>query len=176
MDSWCVWSRFISICPLYLSFDTLARYLWLYIIVLKSFLVYISDIFSAITMLTTSNWSNEIFKQCANINGCVFIPFNTGKWLFVGCIIFSFLLVGLFPTIIQSLSHSHPQLAYESRKAKKIIASRDISYAFTNVMANNYYSLRRFQLLSDGQLPSISFIRFLRSFLFLWSYQQLHQN
>ena len=33
------------------------------------------------------------------------------------------------------------QLAYEAYKAKKIIASRDISYAFTNVMANNYYSL-----------------------------------
>jgi len=63
-----------------------------YIIVLKSFLVYISDIFSAITMLTTKNWSNEIFKQCQTISGCVFIPFNTGKWLFVGCIIFSFLL------------------------------------------------------------------------------------
>ena len=44
------------------------------------------------------------------------------------------------------------QLAYESRKAKRIIASRDISYAFTNVMANNYYSLRRFKLLSDIQL------------------------
>ncbi|KAF8165455.1 hypothetical protein B0H34DRAFT_762657 [Crassisporium funariophilum] len=103
------------------------KYLWVYIIVLKSFLVYISDIFSAITMLTTKNWSNEIFKQCQTIEGCIFIPFNTGKWLFVGCIIFSFLL-----------------LAYESRKAKKIIASRDISYAFTNVMANNYYSLRSY--------------------------------
>ncbi|KAF8812333.1 hypothetical protein BYT27DRAFT_7239845 [Phlegmacium glaucopus] len=103
------------------------KYLWLYIIVLKSFLVYISDIFSAITMLTTINWSNEIVKQCQHIEGCVFIPFNTAKWLFVGCIIFSFLL-----------------LAYESRKAKKIIASRDISYAFTNVMANNYYSLRSY--------------------------------
>jgi hypothetical protein len=34
------------------------------------------------------------------------------------------------------------KLAYEGRKAKRIIASRDISYAFTNVMANNYYSLR----------------------------------
>lgn len=36
------------------------------------------------------------------------------------------------------------QLAYEARKARKIIASRDISYAFTNVMANNYYSLSMF--------------------------------
>jgi hypothetical protein len=103
------------------------KYLWVYIIVLKSFMVYVSDIFSAITMLTTKNWSNEIFKNCDHIDGCVAIPFNTGKWLFVGCIIFSFLLV-----------------AYESRKAKKIIASRDISYAFTNIMANNYYSLRSY--------------------------------
>jgi len=109
------------------GFMTRLKYLWLYLIVFKSFLVYVSDIFSAITMLTTTNWSNEIFTQCRNTNGCVFIPFNTGKWLFVGCIIFSFLL-----------------LAYESRKAKRIIASRDISYAFTNVMANNYYSLRSY--------------------------------
>ncbi|PPQ77382.1 hypothetical protein CVT25_010964 [Psilocybe cyanescens] len=103
------------------------KYLWLYVIVLKSFLVYMSDIFSAITMLTTTNWSNQIFLKCPDIKGCFFIPFNTGKWLFVSCIIVSFLL-----------------LAYESRKAKKIIASRDISYAFTNIMANNYYSLRSY--------------------------------
>ncbi|KAK7049617.1 Potassium transporter [Paramarasmius palmivorus] len=107
------------------------KYLWLYIIVLKSFLVYVSDIFTAITMLSTDSWSNQIFNQCADLKekdtDCVAIPFETGKWLFVGCIIFSFLL-----------------LAYESRKARKIIVSRDISYAFTNVMANNYYSLRSY--------------------------------
>ncbi|KAJ3892904.1 hypothetical protein GG344DRAFT_44367 [Lentinula edodes] len=102
------------------------KYLWIYIIVLKSFLVYVSDIFTAITMLTTTSWSNEIFNNCQQF-GCVSIPYNTGKWLFVGCIIFSFLL-----------------LAYETRKSKKIIASRDISYAFTNVMAQHYYSLRSY--------------------------------
>ena len=156
---------------------TLARYLWLYIIVFKSFLVYVSDIFSAITMLTTQNWSNEVLEQCQNTNGCVFIPFNTGKWLFVGCIIFSFLLASIFwSIIIIALLNLTTQLAYESRKAKIIIASRDISYAFTNVMANNYYSLRGFKLLPNTQPLLISFIRFLRSFLFLWSYQQLHQN
>ncbi|KAG5648696.1 hypothetical protein DXG03_000042 [Asterophora parasitica] len=97
-------------------------------------MVYILDIFSAVTMLSTDAWSNEIFNQCSpttdeeqKIKGCIFIPFQTGRWLFVGCIIFSFLL-----------------LAYESRKAKKIVASRDISYAFTNVMANHYYSLRSY--------------------------------
>ncbi|KAH7916346.1 hypothetical protein BJ138DRAFT_1140135 [Hygrophoropsis aurantiaca] len=103
------------------------KYLWLYIIILKSFLVYISDIFSATTMLTTSTWSNQIFNDCQHQDGCFYIPFNIGKWLFVGCIIFGFLL-----------------LAYEARKSKKIIASRDISYAFTNVMANHYYSLRSY--------------------------------
>jgi Fungal potassium channel len=133
-------------------FYTLVRYLWLYIVVFKSFLVYVSDIFSAITMLTTSNWSNEIFQKCQSTNGCVFIPFNTGKWLFVGCIIFSFLLASIPSILIVVFLNVTTQLAYESRKAKIIIASRDISYAFTNVMANNYYSLRRFKLLPDAQL------------------------
>jgi len=109
------------------GFTMRMKYLWLYIIVLKSFLVYILDIFTAVTMLSTQAWSNEIFNQCQDVDGCIFIPFLTGRWLFVGCIIFSFLL-----------------LAYEARKSKKIIASRDISYAFTNVMANHYYSLRSY--------------------------------
>lgn len=105
------------------------KYLWLYVLILKSFLVYVFDIFTAITMLSTDKWQNQIFDSCQEDtdNGCVFIPFSIGKWLFVGCIIFSFLL-----------------LAYEARKSRKIIASRDISYAFTNIMANNYYSLRSY--------------------------------
>jgi hypothetical protein len=98
-----------------------------YILVIKSFLVYISDIYTATTMLTSNGWSNKIFSSCQEKNGCVAIPFDVAKWLFVGCIIFSFLL-----------------LAYEARKSKKIIASRDISFAFTNIMASNYYSLRSY--------------------------------
>jgi hypothetical protein len=87
-----------SISPLTYLLTFFQRYLWLYLIVLKSFLVYISDIFSAVTMLTTKTWSNEIFNKCAvkKISGCIAIPFETGKWLFVGCIIFSFLLVSAF--------------------------------------------------------------------------------
>ncbi|KAL0582030.1 Potassium transporter [Marasmius crinis-equi] len=115
------------------------KYLFLYLIVLKSFMVYMSDIFTAITMISSESWSNEIFQKCSKQNGtatatsddnsadCIAIPFEIGKWLFVGCIIFSFLLLG-----------------YESWKARRIIHSRDISYAFTNVLANNYYSLRSY--------------------------------
>lgn len=103
--------------------------MWLYILVIKSFLVYVSDIFTAVTMLSSQTWSNAIYASCSPTehDGCVVIQFNIAKWLFVGCIFFSFLL-----------------LAYETRKSKKIIASRDISYAFTNIMANNYYSLRSY--------------------------------
>ncbi|KAH9940589.1 hypothetical protein B0H21DRAFT_754650 [Amylocystis lapponica] len=105
------------------------KYLFLYITVLIAFLVYVSDIFTAVTMLTTTSWSNSIYNSCPpdQSKSCVYIPFSIAKWLFFGCIVFSFLL-----------------LAYEARKAKKIIASRDISYAFTNVMAHNYYSLRSY--------------------------------
>ncbi|KAF7332138.1 Alpha-1,3-glucosyltransferase [Mycena kentingensis (nom. inval.)] len=111
------------------GFKMRAKYFFLFLVFFKSFAVYMSDIFTAVTMLSTDNWSNQIFSECTaqTKNGCVPIPFETGKWLFVGCIIFSFLL-----------------LAYESRKAKLIVASHDISYAFTNVLANNYYSLRSY--------------------------------
>ncbi len=71
------------------------RYLWLYVGVLISLLVHVSDIFTAVTMLTTTSWSNAIFKACPQneTNGCVYIPFSIGRWLFFGCVIFSFLLV-----------------------------------------------------------------------------------
>jgi len=57
-------------------------------------------------------------------------------FIFVGAVV----LLGMI--VICSPNWTSPQLAYESRKAKKIIASRDISFAFTNMLANNYYSLR----------------------------------
>ena len=105
-------------------------------------------------MLTTTNWSFEIFKQCQDIRGCVYIPFKIGQWLFVSCILVGFLLVSDL-IHVSSKVPDRLQLAYESRKARKIILSRDISYAFTNVVANNYYSLRRFIHLCHSTPPNI---------------------
>ena len=45
------------------------------------------------------------------------------------------------------------QLAYETWKAKKVIESRDISYAFTNLLANDYYSFSK-PTLQTAQVPS----------------------
>jgi hypothetical protein len=107
------------------SFATRIKYLWLYLVVLKDFLVYVSDIFTAVTMLVAGGGlSTEIIDRCGK-DGCIAVPFKVTRPLFISCIGFSFLL-----------------LAYESRKTQRIIKSQDISYAFTNVMAHNYYSLR----------------------------------
>ncbi len=139
---------------------------------LISFLVYVSDIFTAVTMLTTDSWSNSIFNSCPHddkqpvdpnvaqaetSSKCVYIPFSIGRWLFFGCVIFSFLL-----------------LAYEAYKAKKIIQSRDISYAFTNVMANKYYSLRKSLILSWPTAHWIVYSRIIRPLLLLQPYLCLH--
>lgn len=80
----------------------------------------------------------------------VTIKFEVAKWIFVGCIIASFVLVSIdleLPFYLTPGSNpSHlllpVQLAYESYKARLIIRSRDIAFAYTNVMANDYYSVR----------------------------------
>jgi len=53
------------------------------------------------------------------------VQFNAARWVFVGCIFFSFLLY-----------------AYEFYKARKVVLSRDVSYSYTNIMANDYYSIK----------------------------------
>jgi Fungal potassium channel len=97
---------------------------WLYVLIFKSFAVYASDIYTAIALLASNEWAASFLQSS---NNTIKVPFTIGKWIFTGCIIFSFLL-----------------LAYEARKARRIIRSRDISYAYTNVMANNYYSLKSY--------------------------------
>lgn len=45
-------------------------------------------------MLTTNHWTTAIHNKCGD-NCYIKIPFEIAKWIFVGCIIFSFLLVRL---------------------------------------------------------------------------------
>ncbi|KAJ9124001.1 hypothetical protein QFC22_000793 [Naganishia vaughanmartiniae] len=105
------------------SWFTRLRYVFIYIFMLKNLAIYCLDIYTAITMVASSTWTNVIFKKCGD--DCkIKIPFHIAKWIFVGCIIFGFLL-----------------LAYEAWKARRVIKSRDIAFAYTNVMANDYYSL-----------------------------------
>lgn len=88
--------------------------------------MYIADIYTAVALLASGRWAASYLQSSTDSDSDVLVvPFSIGKWIFTGCIIFSFLL-----------------LAWEARKARAIIKSRDISYAFTNVMSQNFYSLR----------------------------------
>jgi Na+/H+ antiporter NhaC len=105
---------------------TYLRYVFVYIFLLKSIAVYGLDIFTAVTMLTTNHWTSAIYDKCGD-DCAIKIGFEYAKWIFVGCIIFSFVL-----------------LAYETYKARQVVLSRDISYAFTNLIANDYFSLKSY--------------------------------
>ncbi|ODO07757.1 hypothetical protein I350_03335 [Cryptococcus amylolentus CBS 6273] len=110
------------------DFWTRFKYVLRYVFLLKSFAVYGLDIFSAVTMISSTHWTNAITSKCDDSDDCpVEVQFSIAKWVFVGCIIFSFLLLG-----------------YESYKAKKVVDSRDISYAFTNLLANDYYCFKNY--------------------------------
>lgn len=112
------------------------KYLWLFIIVLKSFLVYVTDIFTAITMLTTTSWSNQIFENCSkDKTGCISIPYNTGKWLFVGCIIFSFLLVSPSPYVKTRLPRLMISLSWVTNRARPRKSSRVETYLTLSLMS-----------------------------------------
>ncbi|EHS63835.1 uncharacterized protein PGTG_21874 [Puccinia graminis f. sp. tritici CRL 75-36-700-3] len=102
------------------------QYSFLYVLVIKSVLVYASDIYTMVLLLASNHWAGSILESSAG-RSAMNVPFKVGKWIFFGCIIFSFLL-----------------LFWEAKKSRAIIKSRDISYAFTNVMANNYYSMKSY--------------------------------
>ncbi|GAA97505.1 uncharacterized protein L969DRAFT_83806 [Mixia osmundae IAM 14324] len=108
------------------GFGARLKYAWLYVILIKSAGVYVADLYTAIAMLASNHWSGSLIADAGG-STAVTVPFKIGKWIFTGCILLSFLL-----------------LAWEAKKARAIVRSRDISFAFTNVMANNWYSIRSY--------------------------------
>jgi len=60
-------------------------YAWLWFLALISVAVYAADTFTAINLLAFNRWSSQINPS---------IPFSTSKWIFAGCIIFSWVLCG----------------------------------------------------------------------------------
>ncbi|CAG8605409.1 2200_t:CDS:2 [Acaulospora colombiana] len=96
------------------------KYSVLFMIVLKSILVYIADMWTAGILLIFDRWGSSVQPK---------IPFFISKWIYVGCIFMSFLL-----------------LAWDIKKARHIIATRDISYAFTSTIAYRFYTLRSYKI------------------------------
>ena len=67
-------------------------YVFLYILVIKSVGVYAADIYTMVLLLASNHWAGSIL-QASEGSSAVQVPFSIGKWIFFGCIIFSFLLL-----------------------------------------------------------------------------------
>ncbi|KAF9115114.1 hypothetical protein BGX27_008819 [Mortierella sp. AM989] len=104
------------------------RYTLVFVAIIRGILVYCSDIFTAVNLLANDNSGTFFKKDTLSVEGLhIELPFKVYKYLFTGCIIFGFLL-----------------LALEIRRAKNIIKSRDISYAFTSQIASRFYTVRSY--------------------------------
>ncbi|KAI8344844.1 hypothetical protein BC941DRAFT_409801 [Chlamydoabsidia padenii] len=94
-------------------------YLFIYVLVIKSFLVYVADFWSAISLLVLGQGNTTIDSA---------IPTEVSKWIFLGAILISFVL-----------------LIWDVYKSKRIIATHDIAYAFTSTIANRYLSMKDYR-------------------------------
>ncbi|KAG0362110.1 hypothetical protein BG005_006605 [Podila minutissima] len=104
-------------------------YMLVFAAIIRGILIYCSDIFTAVNLLTNST-NGTLFTSGKDIDlgiGHLTLPLEVYKYLFTGCIVLGFLL-----------------LALEIRRANAIIKSRDISYAFTSMIASRYYSVRSY--------------------------------
>src|SRR4051794_2318838 len=87
------------------SFLRKLRYCLVFLVLIKSILVYIADLWTAGILLIFDRWGSLVKPQ---------IPIHISKWIYCGAILMSFII-----------------LAWDIRKARPIVASRDISYTFT---------------------------------------------
>jgi len=103
------------------------QYMLVFATIIRGILVYCSDIFTAVNLLTNTNKDSFVSEGSSVGIADIKLPYSAYKYIFTGCIIFGFLLLGL-----------------EIRRASGIIKSRDISHAFTSQIASRFYSVRSY--------------------------------
>ncbi|KAK9719339.1 Potassium transporter [Basidiobolus ranarum] len=100
------------------SFFSKFKYMFVFIFTIKSVLIYVLDIYTAVMLIAFNSWTSSVHSQ---------ISFKYTRWIFTASILASYVLV-----------------FFEFKKARAIIRSRDISFAFTSIIANRYYTLRSY--------------------------------
>jgi len=91
-------------------------YVWIHIQILKSCAIYCSELWTAVSLLAFNKWNSSVQPK---------IPFAISKWIFSGCIIFSYLL------LVRDLWIS-----------RRILRSRDIATAYFNINVQRTYCVR----------------------------------
>lgn len=102
------------------SFSCRVGYFYVFIAAFRSFAVLGLDIYTAVGLLILKSYKSTVTQQ-------TFIAHDITKWIFAGCIILSVVL-----------------LIWDWIVAIRIIRSRNISFAYTNVIANRYYSIKSY--------------------------------
>ncbi|ORX98155.1 hypothetical protein K493DRAFT_214848, partial [Basidiobolus meristosporus CBS 931.73] len=100
------------------SFMSKFKYMFVFLFTTKSILIYVLDIYTAVMLLAFNSWNPSIQSV---------VHFKYTRWIFVASIIASYILA-----------------FFEFKKARAIIRSRDISFAFTSIIANRFYTLRSY--------------------------------
>lgn len=127
------------------------RYSWVFIITLKSILVYMADVGILIIMITAANELAQILQGDPNAPCDVqrYGPaicsqsFNSLKQ--VGGSASSLIPIpARLGIVFVSMFFSFLLLFIEWRKGRKIVKSRDISYALTSTVAYRYYCIQSF--------------------------------
>lgn len=88
----------------------------MFIGIIISVAVFVSDIYTAVILLAYDKWSSEIDPA---------VPISISRWIFAGCIILSTLLVFV-----------------EFMVALRIYRGKNISRTYTNAVARRFYSIR----------------------------------
>ncbi|KAL1916332.1 uncharacterized protein VTP21DRAFT_5949 [Calcarisporiella thermophila] len=101
---------------------TKIKYFFVFVVFIKSCLVYAADVQTAVFLLLR----DRLFSGFDDLNKDR-AKFDIFKWVYFGCIIFSFLL-----------------LTYDVYRARAIIASRDIAFSFTSTITYRFYVLRSY--------------------------------
>ena len=76
-------------------------YIWEWLYLFKVVVVYVLDLATLVIMIDTNDWSNQIYESCKDAeNGsdrvCLPVPFRYAKWIFLVCIVLSFVFVSSF--------------------------------------------------------------------------------
>ncbi|KAK3820569.1 MAG: hypothetical protein JOS17DRAFT_688451, partial [Linnemannia elongata] len=104
------------------------KYSLVFAIVIKGILIYCADLWTAVNLLVSDSWTSNLGVEGGQISfQSINISFEIYKWVFAACIVLSFIL-----------------LAWDMKKAAAIIQSRDISYAFTSMIAYRYYAIKSY--------------------------------
>ncbi|KAI8366536.1 hypothetical protein BD560DRAFT_400619 [Blakeslea trispora] len=99
------------------SFCSRFNYLFIFLASLKSFAVYVADLWTAVSLM--------VIGQTTVTPA---IPTEISKWIFFACIIISFLL-----------------LLWDIYKAHKILKTDNISLSFTSVITHRYLSMKDYR-------------------------------